>query len=140
MAKLLNGEIDAFGLLSSVRSEARGATLVFYGSTRNTPGERPVVALNYEAHEVLATQVLKAIEQEVPVKWPNVRAAVAHRLGRVDAGDVSVVVATAGPHRLECYEASQYAINELKRRAPIWKKEIYEDGSAWKANATAKAD
>ena len=61
-----------------------------------------------------------------------------HRTGEVGIGEPSVVIAVGAPHRAECYEASRYAIDALKARVPVWKKEIYEDGSAWKANAPTR--
>jgi molybdopterin synthase catalytic subunit len=64
-----------------------------------------------------------------------VRVAISHRTGVVPVGEASVLIAVSAPHRGECYEASRYCIDTLKARVPIWKKEHYEDGSAWKANA-----
>lgn len=135
--RLTHARLDGRELLHSVQEDSRGASILFYGSTRSTPGERTVLALDYEAHPTLADKVLAEIEEEVSQRWSDTAARVTHRLGRVPTGEPSVVVATAGPHRKECYAASQYVMNELKRRAPIWKKEIYEDGSAWTANTTA---
>ena len=67
-------------------------------------------------------------------KWPGARVAMAHRLGLVPVGETSVVISVTAPHRDACYAASRYAIDTLKARVPIWKKEVYEDGSSWKAN------
>ena len=130
--------LEGATLHEQVRAHSRGASVLFFGTTRSTPGERHVVALDYEAHPVMAERVLQTIEDEVSARWKDTVARVVHRLGRVSTGEASVVVATAGPHRKECYAASQYVMNELKRRAPIWKKEIYEDGSAWTSNPTAR--
>jgi molybdopterin synthase catalytic subunit len=138
-ARICDGPLETAGLLERVQSGSRGASVLFFGTTRSTPGERAVVALEYEAHPTMAAIVFEQIEEEVAATWPDTRAYVVHRIGRVATGEASVVVATAAPHRKECYAASQYVMNELKRRAPVWKKEIYEDGSAWKANTPTRA-
>ncbi|MEZ4238841.1 MAG: molybdenum cofactor biosynthesis protein MoaE [Myxococcota bacterium] len=81
--------------------------------------------------------VLQAIGDEARARWPGVRVAAVHRTGVVAIGEPSVVIAVSAPHRGEAYDASRFAIEALKERLPVWKKEIYEDGSAWKANAPA---
>ena len=67
-------------------------------------------------------------------RWTQAKVAMVHRLGEVGIGEASVVIAVATPHRDACYQASRYAIDNLKQRVPIWKKELYEDGAQWKAN------
>jgi molybdopterin synthase catalytic subunit len=93
-----------------------------------------VTSLSYEAFAEMAVPVMEQIAAEACARWP-VRIAMVHRTGPVAIGEPSVVIAVGAPHRAECYEASRWAIEALKERVPIWKKEMYEDGSAWKANA-----
>ena len=136
MVELVRGPIDAEALAHAVGWEGAGAVLVFCGVGRSelVEGQR-VLSLFYEAYEEMALPVLREIEGEVKALFPGARVAIVHRLGDVAIGEASVVVAVSAPHRDECYRASRHAIAELKRRAPIWKKEIFEDGAAWKANA-----
>ena len=87
----------------------------------------------------MAGAELEAIGRECAEKWPGCRTAIVHRLGTVPVTEPTVVIATATPHRPACYAASRYALEALKARVAIWKKEIYEDGSAWRENATSAA-
>lgn len=136
MVELVRGPIDAEALARAVGWEGAGAVLVFSGVGRSELVEgRRVLSLFYEAYEEMALPVLREIEDEVVALFPGARVAMVHRLGDVAIGEASVVIAVSAPHRDECYRASRHAIDELKRRAPIWKKEIFADGAAWKANA-----
>lgn len=112
-----------------------GAQLLFVGVTRAHFDGRAVVQLEYEAYAALAEAELAAIVAECEATWPGARVAITHRLGVVPLGEASVVIAVSTPHRDAAYAASRYAIEALKARVPIWKKEVYTDGSAWKANA-----
>ena len=137
MTGLTDGPIDVAAVRASVSDDGFGAILVFEGVGRNHFGGRPVTQLEYEAYPELAVPVLEAIAAEIAERWPGVRAALVHRTGVVAIGEPSVVIAVGAPHRAECYEASRHAIEALKERLPVWKKEIYADGAAWKANAPA---
>ena len=134
MVGLTAEPIDTSAVRRAVESPTFGAVVVFEGVTRDHFEGRRVVHLEYEAYEPLATATLTAICQEIRERWPGVRPAIVHRLGVVPLGDASVVIAVGSPHRAAGYEANRYAIEQLKARVPIWKKEIYEDGSTWKAN------
>ncbi|MEC7946124.1 MAG: molybdenum cofactor biosynthesis protein MoaE [Myxococcota bacterium] len=112
-----------------------GAVLTFSGIARDNFEGRPVRALEYEAYPELALPVLQQISNEVKEQWPGARVAMVHRTGRLGISEPSVVISVATPHRAACYAASRYAIDALKARLPVWKKEIYDDGAAWKANA-----
>ena len=136
MVELVRGPIDAEALARAVAWDGAGAVLVFSGVGRSELVEgRRVLSLFYEAYEEMALPVLREIEDEVVALFPGARVAMVHRLGDVAIGEASVVIAVSAPHRDECYRASRHAIDELKRRAPIWKKEIFADGASWKANA-----
>ena len=126
--------IDPRALEAAVSWPGAGAVLTFSGITRDTFGERQVLRLEYEAYAELAVPVMEAIGREVSESWPGVRLAMVHRTGVVEVGEASVVIAVASPHRAAAYEASRYAIDALKGRVPVWKKERYTDGSAWKEN------
>ncbi|MBW7461329.1 molybdenum cofactor biosynthesis protein MoaE, partial [Paenibacillus sepulcri] len=92
------------------------------------------VRLEYEAYIPMALKMLRQIGDEVSQKWPGARCAIGHRIGVVDIAEISVVIAISTPHRDACYEASRYAIERLKEIVPIWKREIWEDGSEWKGH------
>ncbi len=134
MIAVVDGPIDLRAVEDAVRSDAFGAVLVFAGVARNEFGGRAVESLMYEAYGEMAVAELRTIAAEAEARWPGTRVAIAHRTGLVAIGEASVVVAVGAPHRAEAYEASRYAIDALKQRAPIWKKEVYADGSAWIAN------
>lgn len=119
---------------NKVQDPRYGAALAFVGSTREyTQGKRTLL-LEYEAYAPMALKTMEQIGQEIDARWPGAICAISHRLGPVPLGEISVVIATAAPHRAECYEASRYAIERLKQIVPIWKKEIWEDGSEWKGH------
>ena len=127
--------IDPEALRRHVAAPSCGAVVLFLGDTRDHFDGRLVQSLEYEAYAEMAIPVMKEIGGEIQARWPGARVAMIHRLGAVPIGETSVVIAVATPHRDAAYKASRYAIDELKQRVPIWKKEIYDDGSAWKANA-----
>jgi molybdopterin synthase catalytic subunit len=132
---LCDRAIDVGALRDAVAHPSCGAILVFEGTARDTFEGRRVTALAYEAWADAAISEMTAIAEEIAREWPGSRVGIVHRTGDVPIGAVSVAIAVAAPHRGPCYEASRAAIERLKARVPIWKKEIYEDGSAWKANA-----
>ncbi|MGK2949984.1 MAG: molybdenum cofactor biosynthesis protein MoaE [Acidimicrobiales bacterium] len=110
-----------------------GATVVFTGTARDhAPGRPGVHRLEYEAYEEHAVARLQAVVAEARRRWPEVgRAALLHRTGEVALGEAAVVVAVSAPHRAEAFEAARFAIDELKRTVPIWKREAWADGESW---------
>ena len=108
--------------------------LSFVGITRDHFEGKKVIRLEYEAYEAMALAQMRKIADIIQVRWPTARVAMIHRLGIVPVGEASVVISVSAPHRDEAYAASRFAIDSLKSEVPIWKKEIYEDGSEWKAN------
>lgn len=136
MFALTDQPIDVAAVRAAVTDPRFGAVLVFEGVARDTFEGRRVTHLAYEAFEQMAVPAMEEIGREVAERWDGATAIV-HRTGLVPITEPSVVIAVATPHRAECYEASRHAIDALKQRVPIWKKEHYEDGSAWKANAPA---
>jgi molybdopterin converting factor subunit 1 len=128
--------INTQSVLDKVISPNHGASLVFVGTTREWTEGMRTVHLEYEAYAPMALQSLKQIGDEIQDKWPGTRTAITHRLGKVDIAETSVIIAVSGPHRGATYEASRYAIERLKEIVPIWKKEVWEDGSEWKGHQT----
>jgi molybdopterin synthase catalytic subunit len=110
---------------------ANGAVVVMSGMVRNQTDGKPVVALEYQAYEPMAVQVFISIAADIRRRWPEVnRVVIHHRTGRLQVGEISVLVAVGCPHRSEAFEACKYAIDTLKHNAPIWKKEHWADGSS----------
>jgi molybdopterin converting factor subunit 1 len=132
-------------LRATVPTTADGALVVFVGQTRESPGtpapgeeeaaarhsDDAVTALDYEAFEEMALDILRTIGAEIDARFGVRRLAMIHRVGRVGLGEPSVVIAAAAPHRGAAFDAARYAIEELKARAPIWKAEHFADGSVW---------
>ena len=118
-------------LLASVAASRRGGIATFSGLVRDHHGGRAVRELEYSAYEPMAELVCQGIVAEAERQWP-VTVALAHRLGRLSIGEIAVSIAVAGDHRDEAFAACRYVIEELKRRVPIWKRELYGDGTeAW---------
>lgn len=123
--------IDVGAVARAVESRAAGALASFLGTVRDRTGEHAVVALEYEAYDEMALRYLEKIGAECLERWPGVRVAITHRLGRVEIGEVSVAIAVSSPHRASAFEACRYAIERLKQDVPIWKRELRTDGSVW---------
>lgn len=117
-----------------VIAPAHGAALTFTGTTREwTQGQR-TVRLEYEAYVPMAIRTLRQIGEEIETRWPGTHCAIWHRIGVVEIAEISVVIAVSSPHREACYDASRYAIERLKQIVPIWKREVWEDGTEWKGH------
>jgi molybdopterin synthase catalytic subunit len=119
---------------------ADGAIVTFLGLVRNHNVGRRVRYLEYEAYEPLAARSFERIAGEVRQRWPGVRIALHHRIGRLEVGEASVAIAARSAHRGEAYEACRYAIERVKQIAPIWKREFFEGGDVWIEGATADPD
>lgn len=121
-------------VLAKVIVPEHGAAIAFVGTTREwTQGQR-TIRLEYEAYAPMAVRTMEQIGEELAQRWPGTLTAISHRIGVVDIAETSVVIAVSSPHRDACYDASRYAIERLKQIVPIWKKEIWEDGSEWKGH------
>lgn len=129
--------IDVAELVKRVQSRKDGALVTFAGIVRETSDDdRAVDGLSYEAYEPMAVAEIERIVAEARERFGPCDIAVAHRVGDLAIGDVSVAIAAAAPHRAEAFDACEYVIDELKVRAPIWKREAYVDGTReWKACA-----
>lgn len=124
--------LDIGAMFSLVQDDRAGAAVVFTGMVRNhAPGKSDVTHLKYEAYESHVVDKIEAICAEARQLWDVLHIAVEHRVGTVLLGELSVVVAISSPHRAESFSAGQFIIDELKRRAPIWKKEHAAEGAHW---------
>jgi len=129
--------IDLDALIARVRTDACGAVAAFLGVVREQHEGRPVSGLSYEAYPSMALQEMKEIAQEAISRFGPCEIAIVHRTGDLQIGEASVAVAVGAPHRGEAFDACEYAIDELKVRVEVWKKEHYVDGSAsWVDNRT----
>jgi molybdopterin synthase catalytic subunit len=128
-ARLVREPIDVASLCGA--TSADGALCLFVGVVRDQNAGRKVLRLEYEAYEEMALPLLEEIAAEAGRLHPITRIRLVHRLGTLAIGEASVVVAVSSPHRSEAFAACRFAIDALKSRVPIWKKEHYADGSAW---------
>jgi len=116
-------------LLADVSSAACGGTCVFLGTVRDGPDEHGVTAIEYSAYEEMVEAEFVRLLTDARARWPDARIAVRHRLGTIPVGEASIAIAAAAPHRAQAFEACRYVIEEVKRRVPVWKKELRVDGS-----------
>jgi molybdopterin synthase catalytic subunit len=130
-AGLTRTVIDVPGLMELVSGPGDGAVATFTGIVRDNQDGRPVRHLEYEAHEPMALALMERLADEARARFGVSRAAVRHRLGRLEIGEVSVAIAVASPHRAEAIAACQWLIDTLKAEVPIFKKEFFSDGEAW---------
>lgn len=140
MVELTHNVIDYHTLTERVRSSAAGAVVLFLGTVREMTGSRRTVALDYEAFPEMALASMAGLEAETRARWPVVEAAIVHRLGHLELGDISVAVAVSCPHRAQAFEAGRHLIDRLKELVPVWKKENWADGTvAWVHPGTGEA-
>jgi MoaE-MoaD fusion protein len=118
-------------VVDEVRSNRAGAIATFVGTTRAQSRGRTVLHLDYEAYKEMAEQVMAQIAEELKARYDLCEIAIHHRTGRVDIGEASVVIAISAPHRQDALAACKDAIDTLKGRVPLWKKEFYEGGEEW---------
>ncbi|UCE85386.1 MAG: molybdenum cofactor biosynthesis protein MoaE [Deltaproteobacteria bacterium] len=123
--------LDVDAVVRRVRGAGRGGVVTFVGAVRDTARGRSIRHLEYEAYPPMAEREMESIADEAERRWPGARVAIAHRVGHLEVGELAVVVAAAAPHRAEAFEACRYAIDTLKERVPIWKKEVATDGEYW---------
>ncbi len=124
--------IDTAALLDEVRDPAAGAIVLFIGSVRDhSEGKPGVTHLEYEAYGEFVVEKIADVVAEARAQWHPRRVVAVHRVGRLQVGEDSVAVAVSAGHRREAFAAGRYIIDELKRRAPIWKKEHWPGGAEW---------
>jgi molybdopterin synthase catalytic subunit/molybdopterin converting factor small subunit len=118
-------------VLAEVADDEAGAIASFVGTTRRSSRGRQVRWLEYEAYPGMAEQVMEEIGRDLAARYGLLRVAIHHRVGRVEVGEPSVVIAVSAAHRQPALAACKEAIDALKQRVPLWKKEVYEAGEEW---------
>jgi len=130
MTYLTRNPIPVSDLFAEVAAPHCGGTCLFLGTVRDAPTDGGVTGIEYSAYEAMAVAEFDRILAEVRRRWPDARLAVRHRLGLVPTEEASIAIAAAAPHRAEAFEACRYVIEQVKKRLPIWKKELRADGTA----------
>ena len=138
MFRVIQQSIDLNELVAYVTDPEAGAIATFIGTTRNNNEGRTVIALDYEAYPEMAEKELARIGNDAKKQWPICRMAIVHRLGPVQIGEASVIIAVSSAHRDAAFAACRFAIEEIKKTVPIWKKEVYEGGEVWIGTQTGQ--
>jgi molybdopterin synthase catalytic subunit len=130
--ELIDQPLDAARVVAFVTDPNAGGITIFLGATRaeTNPSGQPLLALDYDAYREMAIKQMSELAARAKEKWPVERLAILHRTGRVNVGDPSVIIGVSTPHRAQAFEACRWLIDTLKADVAIWKKEVWEDGSA----------
>jgi molybdopterin synthase catalytic subunit len=131
MFRLVRESIDIQKVVADIQKPEDGALVVFDGVVRNHSKNKPVRFLEYDAYELMAIKKLEEVGSRAKRQYAIRDIAIVHRLGHMDVGECSVVIAVASAHRGPAFEACRFAIDTIKEIVPIWKKEFYEDGEVW---------
>jgi molybdopterin synthase catalytic subunit len=138
MFRVVNKRIELEELIAFVTDPEAGAIATFIGTTRNNNEGRKVIALDYDAYPQMAEKELARIGDDAKKQWPICRMAILHRIGPVEITQASVIIAVSAAHRDAAFAACRFAIEEIKRTVPIWKKEVYEGGEMWIGTQTGQ--
>ena len=138
MFRVTHQPIDLNELVRYVADAEAGAIVPFIGTTRNNNEGRKVIALDYDGYPEMAEKELARIGAEAKNKWPICKMAIVHRLGPVQIGEASVIIVVSSAHRDAAFAASRFAIEEIKKTVPIWKKEVFEGGEVWIGTQTGQ--
>jgi molybdopterin synthase catalytic subunit len=138
MFRVTDKPIDLNELVAYVTDGEAGAIATFVGTTRNNNEGRRVIALDYDGYAEMAEKELARIGADAKAKWPICRMAIVHRLGPVKITEASVIIAVSAGHRDAAFAACRFAIEEIKKTVPIWKKEVYEGGEVWIGTQTGQ--
>jgi molybdopterin synthase catalytic subunit len=131
MYKVTTDPLSIDEAYAAVRRPDCGAVALFVGTVRNHHNGKTVTRISYSAFQEMAEKEFAAIGAECAKRWKTGAVYIAHRTGALQIGDASVVIAVSSAHRAESFEACRYAIETLKKMAPVWKEEFYETGKAW---------
>ena len=123
--------LDPGRVVELVQHPGAGAIVTFVGTTRDHTGDRRVLRLEYEAYRPMADEQLRRVADEMRDQWELTGVAIHHRLGRLEIGEASLVVAVSSAHRQAAFEACHFSIDRIKQIVPIWKKEFFEGGEVW---------
>ena len=132
--EIVSEPLDGQLVVARVASPKAGAVAAFHGVVRDNSLGRNVLYLLYEAYPPMALKEMEAIEGEIRKGWQVEGIAITHRIGRLEIGEASVVIAVSSAHRKDALEACQFAIERLKKTVPVWKKEYWEGGEVWIEN------
>ena len=138
--KITQDPIEPNALFADVVRDENGAVATFAGVVRNHSGDEQTEYLVYEAYPAMAEQKMAAIGDEIKAQWGVEHVAMLHRVGKLEIGEISVLIAVASPHRAEALAACQYAIDRLKQIVPIWKKEVGVGGASWVEGPSAAGE
>lgn len=130
-ASIVREAIDTQNIVDGLKHGEDGASLVFEGIVRNQTRGRKTLYLDYEAYDEMALQEMHSLASQVLRQFPIRDVAIVHRLGRLEIGETSVLIAVASAHRAAAFDACRWLIDTLKKTVPIWKKEYFEDGAVW---------
>jgi molybdopterin synthase catalytic subunit len=137
---LVRERIDRDALVEKLKQAADGAVVVFDGIVRDNTRGRKTLYLDYEAYEEMALAQMEKLAREAAEKYPIDRVGIVHRLGRLEIGESSIVIAVTSAHRAAAFDACRWLIDTLKRTVPIWKKEHFADGAVWTDGEPFPAD
>ncbi len=131
MFEITHEPLDPQPLVEAVRSDDSGAVAVFYGVVRNENMGRSVRYLEYDVYPEMAIKKMREIAEEVRARYPITGIGALHRVGRLEIGETSLLVAVSSVHRTAAFEACHFAVDRIKQVVPIWKKEVWDDGEEW---------
>ena len=131
LIEITSGPLSPEPFLQHVRQDDSGAVALFLGVVRDNSHDRRVLYLEYDAYPEMAERKLREVAEEALARWPITDIAVAHRTGRLEIGETSLLVAVSSPHRHDAFAACHHIVNRIKEIVPIWKKEVWEGGEAW---------
>jgi molybdopterin synthase catalytic subunit len=131
LIRLIREPLDRDALVAAVSHPSAGGIVVFEGVVRDHARGKQVRYLEYDVYPEMAEQQIRTIVAEAQQRWGVERVAVAHRFGRLQIGEASVIIVVAAPHRGEAFDACRYIIDMLKTTVPIWKKEVATNGEEW---------
>ena len=131
MFEITSDPLDPAPLVAAVRRDESGAVTLFYGVVRNENVGRNVRYLEYDVYPEMAIKKMREVAEEVRAKYPITGIGVLHRVGRLEIGETSLLVAVSSAHRAAAFEACHFAVDRIKQVVPIWKKEVWDDGEEW---------
>ncbi len=131
LIRLTHEPLDCEALVAAVSHPSAGGIVVFEGVVRDNARGKQVRYLEYDVYPEMAEQQIRTIVAQAQQRWGVERVAVAHRFGRLEIGEASVIIVVAAPHRGEAFDACRYIIDTLKTTVPIWKKEVATNGEEW---------
>jgi molybdopterin synthase catalytic subunit len=138
--ELTHSVIDSEAISNAIKTGADGAVTVFDGIVRNNTRGRQTLYLDYSAYDAMALQQMKSLAADAVERFGVRDVAMVHRLGRLEVGETSILIAVASAHRGAAFDACRWLIDTLKQQVPIWKKEVFVDGAVWAAGEPFPAD